>query len=145
MKMRPRSNKTWETDMYIIRYFHTPHIVVLIDLLHIVLEKSTKLKNLTLTNESWNSENEVKVRWHLPVGHVHLNINPYTKYSRPFAYRIRNNRQKHNKSAHAEMYRLLYLPLILSWKYYIDFHDFHDIMLIVLIRKQYYNNYINLT
>ena len=43
MKTRSRSNKTCETDMYIIKYFHTPNIVDL-PVSHIVLEKDKTQK-----------------------------------------------------------------------------------------------------
>ena len=68
-KLRSRSNKTWETDMYSIKCFHTPNIV---DLLHTVIEKQTKTQKLNYYNH-W-TVNEVEMRWHLPVGHAHLTI-----------------------------------------------------------------------
>ena len=45
VKMRSRSNKTYATDIKIIKHFHTPNIV---DLLHIVLEKKTKTQKVNV-------------------------------------------------------------------------------------------------
>ena len=50
-------NKSCVTYIKIIKYFHTPNIFdllhkVLEKILHIILEKKTKLKNSTLTTES---------------------------------------------------------------------------------------------
>lgn len=43
--MRSRPNKTCQTDMHIIKYFHTPNKDYI---LHIVLEKKTKYQKLNV-------------------------------------------------------------------------------------------------
>ena len=59
--MSSRSNKTCQTDMYIIKYFHIPNIV---DLLHIVLEKrGQKLKTLTTEPWKWGQGQMTSTSW----------------------------------------------------------------------------------
>ena len=66
--MRSRSNKTCHTDMYILKYLHTPDTV---DLLHKVLEKQTETKKVSETAESWKwgQSHMTPARWTI---HVYL-------------------------------------------------------------------------